>query len=107
MVKLSLWVTKFHDLKTYWGVEIELHALLNWALDRGEWSASRPSRFTPAVRAPNTHCIGSSLGPRAGQDAVAKINKISSFPLPGIGPLGRPSRRVVTILTELSRLPVL
>jgi hypothetical protein len=34
-------------------------------LDRGEWSASRPCRFTPGI-----HCIGSCLGPRAYLDAV-------------------------------------
>jgi hypothetical protein len=32
-------------MKEYWGVEIQLHALIQ-ALDGGEWSASRPSRFT-------------------------------------------------------------
>jgi hypothetical protein len=29
-----------------------LHAFLNSALDEGEWSASRPSRFTPKETAP-------------------------------------------------------
>jgi hypothetical protein len=28
------------------------------ALDGGEWSASRPCRFTPEERAPGTHQIG-------------------------------------------------
>jgi len=42
------------------------------ALDGGEWSASRPSRFIPREKAPpSTHWIGSWLGPRAGRDAVA------------------------------------
>jgi hypothetical protein len=40
------------------------------------WSASRPGRFTPGERAPDTHWIGSWVGPRAGQDAVEK-GKIS------------------------------
>jgi hypothetical protein len=35
------------------------------ALDGGEWSASRPGRFTPKERAPDTHWIGSWVGPRA------------------------------------------
>jgi hypothetical protein len=41
-------------------------------LTSGEWSASRPSRFTPEVRAPRTHRVGGWVGPRAGLDAVAK-----------------------------------
>jgi hypothetical protein len=42
------------------------------ALDGGEWSASRPGRFTPRERAPGTHCIGGWVGPRAVLDAVVK-----------------------------------
>jgi hypothetical protein len=33
-------------MKVYWGVEIQLLAFLTSALDGGEWSASRPGRFT-------------------------------------------------------------
>jgi hypothetical protein len=40
------------------------------ALDGGEWSASRPDRFTPRERDPGTHWIG--VGPRAVLDAVVK-----------------------------------
>jgi len=32
------------------------HSLTS-ALDGGEWSASRPARFTPRERAPNTYWI--------------------------------------------------
>jgi hypothetical protein len=42
------------------------------ALDWGEWSASRPGRFTPRERAPVTHWIGGWMGPRAVLDAVMK-----------------------------------
>jgi hypothetical protein len=42
------------------------------ALDGGEWSASRPGRFTPRERAPGTHWIGGWVGPRAVLDAVVK-----------------------------------
>jgi hypothetical protein len=38
----------------YWGVEVQLHAFLTSALDGGEWSASRPDRFTPKERVPGT-----------------------------------------------------
>jgi hypothetical protein len=48
-------------------------------LDGGEWSASRPGRFTPRERAPGTHWIGGWVGPRAVLDAVAK-RKIPSPP---------------------------
>jgi hypothetical protein len=37
--------TKHHAMKTYWEVEVYLHALTS-ALDGGEWLASRPGRFT-------------------------------------------------------------
>jgi hypothetical protein len=42
------------------------------ALDKGEWSASRPGRFTPGERAPGTHWIGDCVGLRAGLDAMEK-----------------------------------
>jgi len=31
---------------------------MTWALDGGEWSASRSGRFIPSERAPCTHWIG-------------------------------------------------
>jgi hypothetical protein len=71
-VKLSLCLTKHHVMKTYWGVEVYLHAFLISALDGGEWSTSRPGRFTPRERASATHPIGGWLGPRAILDAVVK-----------------------------------
>jgi hypothetical protein len=48
-----------------------MHSLTS-ALDGCEWSVSRSSRFTPRERAPGTHWIGCSVGPRAVLDAVAK-----------------------------------
>jgi hypothetical protein len=47
------------------------HSLTS-ALDGGEWSASRPGRFSPRERAPGTHWIGGCAGPRAVLDAVMK-----------------------------------
>jgi hypothetical protein len=47
------------------------HSLTS-ALDGGEWSASRPGRFTPRERAPGNYWIGGWAGPRAVLDAVAK-----------------------------------
>jgi hypothetical protein len=42
------------------------------AVGGGEWSAFRPSRFTPRERVPGTHWIGDWVGPRAGLDKVSK-----------------------------------
>jgi hypothetical protein len=47
------------------------HSLTS-ALDGGEWSASRPGRFTSRERTPGTHWIGCWLGPRAVLGAVVK-----------------------------------
>jgi hypothetical protein len=49
------------------------HSLTS-ALHGGEWSASRPGRFTPTEIAPGTHWIGGWVGPRAVLDAVVKRN---------------------------------
>jgi hypothetical protein len=39
------------------GVDIQINIFLTSALDGGEFSASRPGRFTPGERAPGTHWI--------------------------------------------------
>jgi len=39
-------------MNTYWGVEVQLHALLTSALGGGEWSASRYGRLTPQGKIP-------------------------------------------------------
>jgi hypothetical protein len=41
-------------------------------LSGGEWSASRPCRFTHSEKAPGTHWIEGWVGPRAFLDAVVK-----------------------------------
>jgi hypothetical protein len=53
-------------------------SFLTSALDGGEWSASRPCRFTSNERAPGNYWIWGWVGPRVGLDAVEK-RKIS-FP---------------------------
>jgi len=47
-----------------------LDALLTSPLDGGEWSDSRPGRFTSGVRVPSTHRIIGWGEPRALLDAV-------------------------------------
>jgi len=65
-------------------VETELQILFTSAIGGGEWSASRPGRFTPGVKAYDTHWIrGSMGGPREGLNAKAK-RKIPPLLLLGI-----------------------
>jgi hypothetical protein len=59
-------------MKGYVGVNVQTHVFLTTALVGGEWSASRPGRFTPGERAPGTHWIGVWVGPRAGPDDMEK-----------------------------------
>jgi hypothetical protein len=59
-------------MKTYEGVDLYIHIFLTSALAGGEWSASRPGRFTPSERDPGTRWIGGWVGPSAGLDDVEK-----------------------------------
>jgi hypothetical protein len=64
---------------------------LTSALAGGEWSASRPVRFTPGERAPGTHWIGGWLDPRAGLDDMEKRKFLTLQGLE-LRPLGCPVR---------------
>jgi hypothetical protein len=46
-VKLPLCLTKHYTMKAYGGVDVLIHVFLTSVLAGGEWSASRPYRFTP------------------------------------------------------------
>jgi hypothetical protein len=46
--------TKHYAMKAYGEVNIYVHVFLTSGLVGGEWSASRPCRFTPGERAPGT-----------------------------------------------------
>jgi hypothetical protein len=59
-------------MKAYGAVDVYIHIFFTLALAGGEWSASRPCRFTPGERAPDAHWIGGWLGSRAGLDDVEK-----------------------------------
>jgi hypothetical protein len=54
-------------------VDVQIHVFFTSAVVGGEWSASRPGRFTPGERAPGTHRIGGWVGPRTGLEDVEKI----------------------------------
>jgi hypothetical protein len=49
-------------MKTNWGEEVKLHAFLTSVFDESEWSASRPGRFVPWVRAPVALWIAGWVG---------------------------------------------
>jgi hypothetical protein len=57
----------------------------------GEWSASRPCRFSPGERAPGTHFIGGWVDLRAGLEDMEK-RKFLTLPELGTPTLGRPAR---------------
>jgi hypothetical protein len=77
-------------MKTYEGVDVQVKFFLTSALVRGEWSASRPCRFTPGEKAADTHYIGGWVGPRAGLDDVEK-RKFLALPGLELRPLGHPA----------------
>jgi hypothetical protein len=77
-VKLSLcfnWAPRHEGVLGQW-MYSSTHSLTS-ALDGGEWSASRPARFTPRERAPSTHWIGGWVGPRPVLEAVVKRKILS------------------------------
>jgi hypothetical protein len=59
-------------MKACGGVDVYIHIFLTSALVGGEWSGSRPGRFTPWKRAPGTYWIGGWVDPTAGLDDMEK-----------------------------------
>jgi hypothetical protein len=62
---------KHYTVRTYGG-DVYMHEFLISVLVGGEWSASRPGRFTPGEISPTTHWIGNWVAPRSGLDDVEK-----------------------------------
>jgi hypothetical protein len=73
-------------------VDIEVQIFLTSTLVEGEWSLSRPCRFTPGERTFGTHWIGGWVGPRAGLKDVEK-RKFLTLPGLKLRALGRPACR--------------
>jgi hypothetical protein len=63
---------KHYATKAYGGIDVLIHIFLTSALVGGEWSASRPGRFTPGERVPGTHWIGGWVDPITGLDDLKK-----------------------------------
>jgi hypothetical protein len=59
-------------MKTYGGVGVKIHILLNTALAAGVFTASRPPppRFTSRERTPGTNLRGGLVGPRVNLEDV-------------------------------------
>jgi hypothetical protein len=55
-------------MKAYGGVDVYILIFMTSILAGGEWSVSRPGRFTPWERAPGTHWIGGWVDPRGDLD---------------------------------------
>jgi hypothetical protein len=62
-------------MKAYGGLDVQTHVFLISALDGGEWSVSRPSRFTPEGKNPRYPLERRLCGPqsRSGRREEEKI----------------------------------
>jgi hypothetical protein len=67
-------------MKAYGKVDVHIHIFLTSALVGGEWSASRPYRFTPG-KEPRYPLIVGWVGPRASLDGVKKRKFLTLFGL--------------------------
>ena len=92
-------------MKSYGGVEAQLHSYVTLALDGSKKSISGSGGFTSGKEVHGTHCIRVNVGPRTGL-IIAEKRKISlRCPENRTQFLGRAVRSLVTISTELSRFP--
>jgi hypothetical protein len=71
-------------------VDVQIHIFLTSALVGGEWSASRPGRFTPGKTAPGSHWTGGCVDPKTGLDDMEK-KKFLTPSVVKLRPLGRPA----------------
>ena len=68
-------------MKSYGGVEAQLHPFLISALDGCKRSISDSGGFTPGEGAHDTHCMRVNVGPREGRTGNCGEKK-DLFPLP-------------------------
>jgi hypothetical protein len=69
-----------------------MHVFLTSGLVGGEWSVSRPGRFTLGITAAGTHWKGRCVSPRTGLDDVEK-REFLKLPELELRLLRRPTRR--------------
>jgi hypothetical protein len=101
-VKLYLCLTKHRVVKTYWGVEVDFHALLTSTQDVDKWSASRHGRFTSGNRT-SRYPLGRRLGgPQSRSGREGKEKEYHHCNCRELKPC-RPGRSLVTIPTKLRR----
>jgi hypothetical protein len=75
-------------MKAYGGVDVQIHIFLTSALVAGEWSDSRPGRFTPGERDHSTLWKGGWLDSRIGLDDMEKRKFLTQLGFE-LRPLGR------------------
>jgi hypothetical protein len=105
-VQISLCLTKHHAMKTYWrsgGIAQCINLGIIW-----RWVESfKPRPLYSRGKNHGTHWTGGwGGGPCAGLDIMAKRRKSNYCPCRELNP-GRPARRLVSILTQVSRLLLL
>jgi hypothetical protein len=74
----------------YWGVDVQTHIFVTSALVGGEWSASRPGRFTSGERVPGTYWIGGLVGSTGSLNNMEKWKFLALLGLE-LWPLGHPA----------------
>jgi hypothetical protein len=74
-------VLRLMVMKTYGGVEVKPHTFLSWAINAGDWSASRFGRFTQGItfRYPLNRRPGGS-----GKTRDIMLNNLTSYTFIGI-----------------------
>jgi hypothetical protein len=92
-------------MKAYDGVDVYIYVFLTSALVGGEWSASRPNRFTPGEKAPDTLWIAGWMDPRT---SLGDMEKRKFLILPGheLRPIGCPTRSQSLYRLPCSYLPL-
>jgi hypothetical protein len=78
-------------VKTYGRVDVWIHIFLTSALAGGEWSASRPGRFTPGGNNPR-YPLDRRLGGPQSRSGRRREMKVSPLSGPELRPLGHAAR---------------
>jgi hypothetical protein len=87
-------------------VKVELTLILSWPAEGGEWSASSPDRYSPRKSKPPVPTEHEALWTAEPVWAFWRTHILTT--LPGMEPrlFGCPGRSLVTLPTQLFRLPL-